>query len=272
MTIPDTLFSQAGSIMKGAKFFGITVGVAKAFEWFEDGVSEEGRRRLGLWLKNVPGDEQIYVWGNIFPNLIDRIFGRKALSWTFFLWSTVMSLFAVVISLETTVLFLRRFWLIEIGGHLVSTNGAYTDLFLFPAAALAINCLPDYFSVLISRWIVRSMAKRPTAMRVILLLLLDTIATLLMAYITFAVFTCILLMLMSGVSGSCIPVRILAIFRSTALNIRDLPEMRVFLFASLFTSIWVWLYVLSSVSIRILYRILSAWGEFFLFLTSRRNR
>jgi hypothetical protein len=270
MSDPATILRQLSPLFKGVTFVGIVTGITKGFEWFEPVLGEDAQLRLSRWLTNVPGDEQIDAWAGVFPNLIDRVFGPKALSWKFFFRSCVASVIAV------TALFILGFLVLgergllkdiaDLGASLVRLIGL--TFFL----ALLDNCIPDYLSVIISRFIVRLMAKRPDVERVALYLLLDTALTLLLALAwNIAVYV--------GYMCASAPTTTANLFRSghglsfvlsqswvTLTGIAYYPIMWVYVGASLFTSVWVWLYILASVSIRILHKVRFVWVKVVPFL------
>jgi hypothetical protein len=219
-----------------------------------------------LWLVSVPGDEQLDAWAGVFPNLIDRVFGRKVLTWKFFMRSCLASILAVTMSVAAEVLLDGRQWLIDEVG--ISDYFAINFL-MFLSFALVFNCVPDYLSVLISRYIVRAIARRPTASRISYFLILDTISTLLLANLSLAA----LAPIVGAASGYVVGDKTLhaAWFdlpRDYRYTIKELPHLmlfnplnRAFVIASLFTSIWVWLYVFASVAIRILHKVRFVWDN-----------
>jgi hypothetical protein len=263
-----TLLNQFAPILKGVAVVGIVTGVSKGFKWVDGGMSKEGRHRLGQWLKDIPGIEQIDAWASVFPNLIDRVFGPRAFSWRFFNVSFFFSLIAVFI---TSLISIAHYGLFEFDplSRRVS-DGTFGTFAFISVMALLLNCIPDYLSVVISRFIVRTMAKRPTALNTTLLLLLDTFLTVIIAVLSLAIFLAV-----SGMKGHVFtfkamlhhPIEIAWIYLQMAgWAISVYPVMRVFLLASLFTSVWVWLYVLASVSIRILHKIRFVWVKIVPFL------
>jgi hypothetical protein len=262
------LLTQFAPILRGATFVGIVTGVAKGFEWVDGGMSEEGRHRLGQWLKNVSGIEQIDAWASVFPTLIDRVFGPKALSWRFFNASFFFSLIAVLI---TSLISIAHYGLFEFSSLSRRANEGTSGTFaLILAFAFMLNFVPDYLSVIISRFIVRMMARRPTTLNILLLLFLDTFLTVIVAFLSLTIVLALLGMpaevfpfgsiLHHPIEYAWITVQMAAwVFRLD-------PMMRVFLLASLFTSVWVWLYVLASALIRILRKIGFVWVKIVPFL------
>jgi hypothetical protein len=125
----------------------IAGGSAKGFAWFDAALNDDSRFKLSMWLVDVPGDEQIDAWASVFPNLIDSIFGPKALSWKFFFRSCIASILAIVI-LTSSMLLLE-------GSSWFENEEYFKAVLTFELiAAFIVNLVPDYFSIVISRFIV----------------------------------------------------------------------------------------------------------------------
>ncbi len=274
MTKMSTLLSHLPHLLiQGATFFGIMVSVAKAFEWVDGGLSGESRTKLSLWLKSVPGVEQIDAWASIFPGLIDRVFGKKALSLKFFLRSCIASIAAVAITETLTIALL--------GKQPSTTNFeliGFKTLAYYLWLAIPINCIPDYFSLLFSRFIVRRMARRPTPVRVFALLMLDSAVSLVIPVASIGMIAPYLKIfgLLGAVEVYAHSVReeIHLFLTTSAMWVHALlqpyywgPILRLYLFASMFTSVWVWLYVAGSATIRVLHSARSLWARFLPFLS-----
>lgn len=261
----STLLSQLPHLLQGVTFFGIMVSVAKAFEWADGGLSQESRTKLSLWLKNVPGAPQINAWASVFPNLIDRVFGNKAFSFKFFIRSCIASIAAVVITEALSIAVLSR-------RALTSGEGwaAYETLGYFVALALPINCVPDYFSLLFSRFIVRQMAKRPTRVRVFVLLIVDSVVSVAIAIAAIGMIAPYLdvygVVGASDLYAHSFSEQVSMFVFVLGTYVRELmdpggwgPFLRLYLFASMFTSVWVWLYVAGSVATRIIHSARALW-------------
>jgi hypothetical protein len=105
------------------------------------------------------------------------------------------------------------------------------------------------------------MARRATKLRIILLLLLDAVSTILLAYLTLVAVGWIFDVTVGILVYGKVVGDLIGGFGTIASALRENPGTRIFVFASLFTSIWVWLYVLASVSVRGLHGILSTWKK-----------
>jgi len=250
MTATDVLTVALPKLIDGITIVGVITGVAKAFEWFDGMLSEKGRVALSLKLANVPEDHDIDSWAAIFPNLIDKIFGRKAFSFKFFLRSSVASFIALFL-VKLIEARLTRTVLAD-----AFNVASVSDTALF---GLFCNCIPDYLSLLISRAIVRSMAKNPSAVRVSALLVADTLLTGLVAFIVVfvGIQTYIYFRWGYGPLSDYIPMNIWP--EDTLLLLQLNSAKSILFYGSFFTSIWVWLYVLSIGLIRLAHKIRFVW-------------
>jgi hypothetical protein len=261
MTDPTALLNQHPVWTALVAATGVSAGIAKGFEWFDAALNDDSRFKLSLWLVNVPGDEQIDAWAMAFPNLIDRVFGPKALSLKFFARSCIASTIAV--TLVGTVFCIHHkgySWFLSQGGFEKPIENALT----LGLAILAVNCIPDYFSVLITRFVVRLMSKRATALRVVSLLILDTLLTGSLAFLSVVVWAICVEVVFAGLVFGMHYTSIIGAIRK-ATDVSNLlgsdSVFQVLIVASFFTSIWVWLYVLSSVAIRILHKVRFVWDR-----------
>jgi hypothetical protein len=259
MSDVSALLTQYAPVLRGATFVGIVTGVAKGFKWFDKVLSPQGRSSLSLWLKNVPGDEQIDTWGNIFPDLINRVFGPRALSFRFIFRSCVASFLAVAVSFAMICVYFG----VPVTAPETSDKSATFFFTLLIMLTLTVNCVPDYFSLLVSRFIVRLMSRRPTLLRCAGLLLLDTALTLTLALLSLSLTSLIAdLVTRTRPADDFLHHPFGFAFSEASDLLSSLPSnpaLWIFILASLFTSIWVWLYVLASVSIRIVHKVRFVW-------------
>ncbi len=264
---------QTGLLLHGLTFVGIVAGIAKSFEWADGGLSQESRFKLSLWLKSVPGPPQISAWACVFPNLIDRVFGKRAFSLKFFLRSCVASILAVGVTEALTVAMLGKS---EFGSG--ENWIGYRTLVYYLWLAIPVNCIPDFFSLLFSRFIVRQMARCPTPIRVVALLILDSSVSLVIPIAAIGMVAPYLRVF--GFLGAVdvyahgFREEVSLFFATFASYARALTEswgwgpfLRLYLFASLFTSIWVWLYVTGSATIRVLHSVRALWVRVLPFLS-----
>jgi hypothetical protein len=236
----------------------IAGAVGKGFEWADGGLSQESRSTLSRWLKNVPGNGQMDAWANVFPTLIDRVFGPKPLSWKFFLRSCLASVVAVFLTSSLTFMAYGT----KIIPALINWTALQNILF-YLFLVIPVNCLPDYCSIIFSRFIVRQMARRPGFLRIASLLVIDSVVTAGGAITAIA--------LVGTVGGHFFSPNVyhhwlLDFIRNYGDDLRTLVErsdeglfLRIYVLAALFASLWVWLYVTGSLGIRIFHKARVLW-------------
>jgi hypothetical protein len=252
MTIPSQLNHSLIALIDGGSVVGVVVGVAKAFEWLDGMVNDAGREALSNQLRDAPSDERMDSWATVFPKLIDTVFGKRPLSWTFFVRSCIASVLAV------SVVTLIRFRLAHETVPTVPEFGIAAALFLL-FVSLA-NFIPDYVSLLISRVIVKMMVLRNTTTNIFALLVLDTLLTAIVA--TFSVLVVLLAFEMTDVIVSHrVPLwnTVLDYWQSGEWLRLTRGGEGIFFYSAFFTSIWVWLYVLSIVVIKLLHHARAIW-------------
>jgi hypothetical protein len=268
MIDPTTLVSQHPVWAALAAAAAIAACVAKGFEWCDAALNDDSRFKLSLWLVSVPGGEQIDAWAGVFPNLIDRIFGRKALSWTFFLRSCVASFVAIAFVSILGAIMYGPDWIFGYGFGYLSHDSQSLALALTlgftGVGALIANCIPDYLSVLVSRYFVGAMARNPRGFWIFLLLIGDTISTLIVADAAMWALHLIIDHVFRGTSW--MEMGLVDFF-----GLLTLGMYRNLFLASLFTSIWVWLYILASVAIRILQKLQFVWVKLVPILDVEKN-
>jgi hypothetical protein len=263
------LWIGAGSVVA------VALGVAKAFEWFDGLISDKSRVALWYYLADVPSDEQIESWGSVFPKLIDRVFGPKALSWKFFLRSCIASALAVLLVLVL---------LTRVDKQYVQILDPF-PLLLLLLYSMVFNAFPDYMSLVLNRYFVKLMEYETTARRLVSkaqlklivgILGLDTLLTALLAILSFSLGYGFFATLQQMVFNEDIPFwptysgEVRRLLYHPADLMRALFGLdrgweivsiagRIFFFSGFFTSIWIWLYVLSIFSIKIAHKIRPVW-------------
>ena len=255
--IIDDLIRAALPAIDSVTVVGIAIGTAKTFEWFDGMLSDQGRDALADWLRNAANSGASAQWATVFPSLIDRVFGDHALSWKFFARSCVSSAFAVSLC---AVFFLRL-------RHLPLARSQFEPIFLVGVIA---NFLPDHISLLVSRFMVQLMARRPGAWSVAALLAADTVLTTMIAlfsvYLSFAAQFILIafcsLVLFHHLIHLPLP-RILSLGALGIVSGRLIShggESAIYFYSAFFTSMWVWIYILAGWSIKGLSALRSIWA------------
>jgi hypothetical protein len=212
-----------------------TGGLWFLFEKAEQAISDDTRARIAAML-NAPTDSaRIRAIPHHFAILFDKIFGLRH-------WSRRCFYRSCAASIVSSGLVLCLFIALGIGGWSVSTRddtvgpwiewrsaeSSFGMVFpLFFILALVLNAIPDYLSLLETRWMVRQMEKGRS---IVLLLVLDVIATAIIAFVS------IWIVLAAGDTAR---------FAAPWKVLTGKSYTSPFFYTAFFTSVWLWLYVAS---------------------------
>ena len=232
----------------GASWVTITGGVWALFERAETVVSPEIKAEITLWLRNLPAATMSASWPATFARVFDRIFGSRHLSWQCFLRSAVASLISIVI--------VTLIWAAVRPSEMKSFIAAESIVFVLGApilSGLVVNVVPDYASLLETRFVIGRM-KNCDSRAVIAWLLFDTIASAAIFMLPYAAFIVIISYLADDTSIADSVVRILRDVPEYILPLHaktdSLPD-GVFFYSTFFTSVWVWLYAVAGFALRL---------------------
>ena len=223
---------------------------------------ESSKRDIGRWLNGIDIPPSVSKWPRTVNDLFDRVFGRKHLSWRCFFMSVAISIGSVVVM---TILFFlldhERFT-----HPPVYTNAVKTFVLLIGYGVI-FNLIPDFLSLLETRYVLRWMSRVQSAGLVVLLMLVDLLATLAIfwgyfymvggkfGHIVFQGFGVVevfpwvefnQLVFYFGVYDN---VNDFESFFAASLRLNDI--FGVFLYSTFATSLWIWLYVLSGLLARL---------------------
>jgi len=250
--------------------FGAIVGVIWfLFEKTEATLTTKSKRHISRWLRSVNPQNAVASWPETFAEVFDHIFGNRHLSRKCFTRSCLASLISVLIltaiwwAIRPTQF--KAFW--ESG----TVFEAILSVYLI---GIIINLLPDYLSLLETRWLIKKMIEAQRTIRVILFLGIDVFITSLI-FLIFIALSMFAVYIVRGifpnfldlVDHSPVPVRNLMIrvmelkmttsaykewlihFLGNSLPLTtDMvgePSPGIWLYSTFFTSIWAWLYAIS---------------------------
>ena len=221
------VFAVVGIFYGGTRFFG-------------GHLSESVRDTLRLWLTQRDGEARTN-WSRQFCAMFDAVFGARHLSVGCFLRSSVASLLGV---LALYLLF----------GPVLGLLQGRTPKGLSMTEALVlgalVNVIPDYLSLLETRWLLRFMDRWRGFWAQVVLLAVDLVVS-----------AAIIWLWIQGVRWV-----IGEPFLSVVELLAFFSIYSVFFYSSFFTSIWAWLYCGSMWFLRLftglgLNRVLDVWGE-----------
>lgn len=201
----------------------------------DDAISIQFKRDLGLWLDGLDPSTMgrtLQRWPIHFAALFDRVFGKKHLSWRCFFRSSLASLLAFLLC---TLIFVQASpgeWLVYI------EKGGLEPFISLAIVAMVANLLPDYVSLLETRWVIMRMQDAFTFTRLFGWLLVDLVAT---TAIFFLFLIGLQLITMNKVDLDFMENLVLW----SLLIPADEPQWRIYaipVWTTYFTTAWTWLY------------------------------
>lgn len=221
----------------------LAVSVAGLFWKLDDAIAEAPRQALSSFLQRVRIEPPYPNVPIIVSAAFDRIFGKKHLSWRCFFMSCLFSFLAVAM---LSVVYFRA------GPQRL----VYLPDLVF--VAITLNLVPDYFSLMETRFVVKLMGRTLKFLPILGYLVLDFLLTLLI-FLVLGLLLLTMGRLFLGLSSAEDFGRIYAggiseVLSKDALTlsggISGLPG--VVLYSTFFTSVWVWLTALGWGSIRLM--------------------
>lgn len=230
--------------------------------WFfnkerEDTLRPEIKIIISNWLKNIKLEKEIANWPMTFAAVFDGIFGKKHFTRRCIIGSCIASFVAVLI--------LTFFWWMTRPDDfygIFSKTSLYEFLLIYLLITIFLNSIADYFSLLETRWIIDRIKDTNSTPKICGFLAIDFVAT---VFIFLAVMTISLFPIIYIVSffpenyGSNGYFEMLShywgeLYYAITLNSECGNDITVgvWLYSTFFTSIWVWLYFLSGLIVKII--------------------
>ena len=189
-----------GLILLPVAWVSVIVGVLQLFRIVEGAISLDTKRKVADWLKSMAArstSQTLIESPRWFIEMFDGVFGKKHLTLRCFTRSCVASI--------TAVLILTIVWAIldptacQEYLSILPPPEAIAGIFGIFFVSLILNILPDYLSLLETRWILKLVANSDIK-RIIVLLVLDVI-------MTGGIFVCgvgVIILIFSLVSGDSV--------------------------------------------------------------------
>lgn len=225
----------------------------------DEAVSPALRESLSSWLQRLDTSAPPPRWPVAFIAMFDHLFGKDHLSWRCFLRSCLASVIAVLI-LNLVFFNLRPDEWLEIKEHWTSDAIQFL-LFLFVVVAL--NLIPDFVSLLESRFMIQMMARYQSGIAIVTLLIVDAVLTMLIFAMIGGLFLSVLLSAPYSIEEigefwSTFYKFVFEILPSAAKfesgSLRT-GYVGIFIYSTFFTSIWVWLWAIGWGSLRLAARL-----------------
>lgn len=229
-----------------AGWFALICGVKWLFDYAESVISAETRVRVAKWIRSRDPLAVLQAWPATFGEMFDSIFGRRHLSLRCFWRSWAASVTSVLI---VGVFYIGRHW--EYHQTFVWNllgSSVWTPIVLF---TIVLNCIPDYVSLLKTRWLMGRMAAATPLPRLARMLVLDLALTACIAVCAVYFANIAMWGLFGPWSGEELA---FAMFLArgwllSAVTFRS--ETAAWFYATFFTSAWLWVYVVSAFVLRV---------------------
>ncbi len=203
---------------------------------------------------------RVETWPQQFSELFDVVFGKKHLSGKCFNRSVVASILAGLITFLI-------WWSLrpEYYFELFSQDDISLILLILVASSISYNSIPDYISLLESRFIIRKMSQTSSVQKWVLLLCLDFVLTIIVFIIcSLSIMIPIHIIKSDDASWSKMyDFLITDMAPATIYFSHEEPFLTlfgIFFYSTFFTSVWVWLYVLANIVVRLSRITDCSWG------------
>ena len=155
----------------------------KLSERAESVVTDDGKLQMANWLRGVNPALPFRSWSKSFEVAFDSVFGKKHFTWRCFFRSCLASFLSVfAVSLLWWILRPADFTSFLHGG------GLHDGWWILLLSLLITNVIPDYFSLLESRYVIKRISQSSSYFQVVLWLLGDLIITATIAIVSFSIF------------------------------------------------------------------------------------
>lgn len=239
----------------GGTGLAVTAGVLGLFWKGDDAVSDEFRELVSKRLQGIKIESDNANWHQSFIQIFDRIFGKNCLAFRCFLRSCVASILTVV-AIFSIFIYIHPD---SLSIAITRMGESYIEVFVITFAFICFNLLPDYFSLVETRWVMGIMSQKYSVLNVFLFLMLDLLITVSIFCIVggFLFFSMAYLIAIAvRVDKSALIYDIIGllelfyeelIYRGIYLgqDVSGHLSLGVFFYSTLFTSVWVWLFVIS---------------------------
>jgi hypothetical protein len=229
MELPP-LLTYAGS------WVAITGGIWVLFQRAETVLKPEVKAAISQWLQNLNPATAFANWPATFAAVFDRIFGKRHLSWRCFGRSCIAS-FVGVITLILIWAGLRpnQFAAVVEGGE-------HWWLLTIFGGTVVYNLIPDYLSLLESRFVIHWMSEARFILRILTFLAIDLVFTAAIFWGVFYALFALLFLLGGEPTLVIVPIWVVCAWLSLTADFAGVPPPAIFFYSTFFTSVWVWLY------------------------------
>ena len=256
---------------------GIMGGLWAFAEVAEKGSSRQSKREMAKKIQNFDPVKMLSGWPDICTAMFNAVFGRRHFSWKCFRRSLYSSIFFVAITAAILSILQPEAFIFWYELILMLKLSSIRVIFIF---IFILNLLPDYLSLLKTRYIIDKMRGRDSLCIIFILLFLDFFITVIIAYLSTLSLAALAVWFTPQSLESQLSVYFVMIEESglffgtlrffenmflkifaTAINIVPviLPLipvliLSIFFYATFFTSIWVWIFAISCIVLNLAIR------------------
>jgi hypothetical protein len=208
-------------------------GVQRLFASVEDKLTGDTKLEIGLWLLDIDTTKRAQNWPVTFAALFDRVFGSKHLSWRCFIRSALLSAALFLIS---------WLWIFWPTSHDLSVSANVMFAAYMSAFGIAASIIPDYVSLLETRFVIHLMSLTNRAWLWTMLLMVDFVLTTIIAAV--AVFYVVTFAYSLGLRRGDLHTAI-DLWRTTDASLWIVfadKSLSPFFYIAYATSVWAWLY------------------------------
>lgn len=226
----------------------IFISIFGIFEWAEKVLRREHAERFISYLRDVHTELWLRKLPNEFISIFDALFSKRHISLKCFLNSSLVSI--------SVVLVLTIVWSFTHPQQFLIFLDSDEYLWFFPTIII-LNVIPDYFSLLETRYLLHWMSKTRSWYGYIIVMIIDIIATLLIAFVIGGILMGIVNQSLTGHYDIFqwflyYPIYLAETFFSFGISFeaRQGVSMGVFIYSTLWTSVWLWLFILATTVMR----------------------
>lgn len=243
-------------LLHAATWATIAFGIGYLFEQAENVASSETRTAVSRWLNNLDPAGAVASWPTTFATIFDHVFGERHLSWRCFSRSCVASFASVaMVTLMWGVLYPDKFDIF------IKSSSIGKNVFSLFFITAIFNLIPDYISLLETRYMINWMRRAHSVMRILAFLAIDFVATAAIGLV--GIIGALMIVILFSNPSEIMRLKITEFFSEileliqklilplSASSIVNLP-IGIWFYAAFFTSVWVWLYVLSGSVVRLM--------------------
>ena len=165
-------------------WLGLLGGIWALFERAETVASSQTKESVARWLRSLDFTQFAIDFPKTFEHIFDSIFGSRHLSFRCFFRSCLGSMVLVVI--VTLIWGAIRFD--EFMAFYKASSSVLWLLVIFVLVISVLNLIPDYISLLESRYVIRWMSKSQSVAKILFLIVLDIFVTISISTIVFWAF------------------------------------------------------------------------------------